>query len=149
MINSMGQFLGEEVKRVMREMSDSHVDRRQNIRGSENDQLPRPRQDRPGARRVEGQYKDGADVQLRLSLLMIDDIAIGGCNAEIYNMIAAEIQDGSLLSADPSLCRWPMAAAIPDMSPMTRHLASRPSRFCRRAASPDMPRAPSSMVSWT
>ena len=37
---------------------------------------------------VEATYIDGPDVQLRLSLLMIDDIAIGGCNAEIFNMIA-------------------------------------------------------------
>ena len=49
-----------------------------------------PGRDRIGQGRAGSQatYKDGPDVQLRLSLLMIDDIAIGGCNAEIFNMIA-------------------------------------------------------------
>jgi hypothetical protein len=53
-----------------------------------------PGRDRIGQGRagVEGQYKDGADVNLRLSLLMIDDIAIGGCNAEIYNKIAVRFK---------------------------------------------------------
>jgi neutral ceramidase len=37
---------------------------------------------------VEATYTDGPDVQLRLILLMIDDIVIAGCNAEIFNMIA-------------------------------------------------------------
>ena len=87
MIISMGQFLGEEVKRVMREMTRMSTDGR--IFAAQK-MVSFPGRNRIGQGRagVEATYKDGPDVQLRLSLLMIDDIAIGGCNAEIFNMIA-------------------------------------------------------------
>ena len=87
MILSMGQFLGEEVKRVMREMTRMSTDGR--IFAAQK-MVSFPGRDRIGQGRagVEATYTDGPDVQLRLSLLMIDDIAIGGCNAEIFNMIA-------------------------------------------------------------
>ena len=41
---------------------------------------------------VEATYTDGPDCSLRLSLLMIDDIALGGGSAEIYNMIAVRFK---------------------------------------------------------
>ena len=41
---------------------------------------------------VEAQYRDGADVRLRLSLVTIDAIAIAGCNAEFYGMIATRFK---------------------------------------------------------
>jgi len=87
MILSMGQFLGEEVKRVMRETNRLSADGR--IFGAQKI-VSFPGRDREGQGRagVEATYTDGPDVQLRLSLLIIDDIAIGGCNAEIFNMIA-------------------------------------------------------------
>ncbi|MBP2666718.1 MAG: hypothetical protein H6Q76_1698, partial [Firmicutes bacterium] len=87
MILSMGQFLGEEVKRVMREMtrmsSDGKIFAAQKM-------VSFPGRNRIGQGRagVEATYTDGPDVQLRLSLLVIDDIAIAGCNAEIFTMIA-------------------------------------------------------------
>jgi neutral ceramidase len=89
MIKSMGQFLGEEVKRAMREMDPNRMATGGKISAVQK-MISFPGRDRIGQGRagVEGQYKDGADVNLRLSLVMIDDIAIGGCNAEIYNMIA-------------------------------------------------------------
>ena len=89
MIKSMGQFLGEEVKRAMREMDPNRMATGGKIAASQK-MISFPGRDRIGQGRaaVDAQYKDGADVNLRLSLLMIDDIAIGGCNAEIYNMIA-------------------------------------------------------------
>jgi neutral ceramidase len=93
MIKSMGQFLGEEVKRVMREMDPSRMATSGKIAAAQK-MISFPGRDRIGQGRggVEGQYKDGADVNLRLSLVMIDDIAIGGCNAEIYNMIAVRFK---------------------------------------------------------
>ena len=93
MIKSMGQFLGEEVKRVMREMEPNRMATGGKISTAQK-MISFPGRDRLGQGRagVEGQYKDGADVNLRLSLLMIDDIAIGGCNAEIYNMIAVRFK---------------------------------------------------------
>ena len=59
----------------------------------------------------------------------------------IYN--PARDSRGSLLLADPSLFRWRMEAAIPDIFRMTPHLATRLSRCCRRGASPAMRKAPS------
>jgi neutral ceramidase len=93
MIKSMGQFLGEEVKRVMREMEPNRMATGGKILAAQM-MISFPGRDRIGQGRagVEGQYKDGADVILRLSLLMIDDIAIGGCDAEIYNMIAVRFK---------------------------------------------------------
>jgi neutral ceramidase len=93
MIKSMGQFLGEEVKRVLREMEPNRMATGGKISAAQK-MIRFPGRDRIGQGRagVEGQYKDGADVNLRLSLLMIDDIAIGGCNAEIYNMIAVRFK---------------------------------------------------------
>jgi neutral ceramidase len=87
MILSMGQFLGEEVKRVMRETT------RMSAKGqifAIQKMISFPGRNRldQGRAGIEAKYADGPDVQLRLSLLMIDDIAIGGCNAEIFNMIA-------------------------------------------------------------
>jgi neutral ceramidase len=89
MIKSMGQFLGEEVKRAMREMDPNRMATGGKISAAQK-MISFPGRDRIGQGRaaVDGQYKDGADVNLRLSLVMIDDIVIGGCNAEIYNMIA-------------------------------------------------------------
>jgi neutral ceramidase len=87
MILSMGQFLGEEVKRVMREMTRMSSGGR--IFASQK-MISFPGRNRIGQGRagIEATYADGPDVQLRLSILMIDDIAIGGCNAEIFNLIA-------------------------------------------------------------
>lgn len=89
MILSMGQMLGEEVKRVMREMDETRMATRGRIFATQK-MIRFPGRNRVGQGRagVEATYTDGPDVQLRLSLLMIDDIAIGGCNAEIFNMIA-------------------------------------------------------------
>jgi len=87
MILSMGQFLGEEVKRVMRETTRMSTGGRIFAAQKMISFPGRNRLDQ-GRAGIEAKYADGPDVQLRLSLLMIDDIAIGGCNAEIFNMIA-------------------------------------------------------------
>ncbi|MEJ2110432.1 MAG: hypothetical protein P8Z37_11055, partial [Acidobacteriota bacterium] len=90
----MGQFLGEEVKRVVRETDRLSSNGR--IFGSQK-MITFPGRTRQGQGRagVEATYTDGPDVQLRLSLLMIDDIAIGGCNAEIFNLIAQRFKNES------------------------------------------------------
>jgi neutral ceramidase len=89
MILSMGQMLGEEVKRVMREMDADRMATSGRIFTAQK-MISFPGRNRIGQGRagIEATYQDGPDVQLRLSLLMIDDIAIGGCDAEIFNMIA-------------------------------------------------------------
>lgn len=94
MILSMGQFLGEEVKRVMRETTRMSADG--GIYAAQK-MISFPGRDRIGQGRagVEAVYKDGPDVQLRLSLLMIDDIAIAGTNAEIFSLIARRFKQES------------------------------------------------------
>jgi hypothetical protein len=85
----MGQMLGEEVKRVMREMDPARMATGGKIFAGQK-MISFPGRNRIGQGRagVEAAYQDGPDVQLRLSLLMIDDIAIGGCNTEVFNLIA-------------------------------------------------------------
>jgi neutral ceramidase len=93
MIKSMGQFMGEEVKRVMREMDTDRLAAGGRIYAGQK-MVSFPGRDRIGQGRaaVEAQYRDGADVRLRLSLLMIDDIAIAGSHGEIYSMIATRFK---------------------------------------------------------
>jgi neutral ceramidase len=90
MIKSMGQMMGEEVKRVMRLMDPNYMSTGGKIAAAQKMlSLPGRRRTSGNQRAgVEATYEDSADVSLRLSLLMIDDIALGGGSAEIYNMIA-------------------------------------------------------------
>jgi neutral ceramidase len=89
MILTMGQMLGEEVKRVMREIVPARMATGGRIAAAQKT-VSFPGRDRIGQGRagIDATYKDGADVQLRLSVLKIDDIVVGACNAEIFNMIA-------------------------------------------------------------
>ena len=59
----------------------------------------------PGRQRLDsgragypGTYKDADPVELRLSLLMIGDIAIGGVNGEVFNLIAQRLKKESRLA---------------------------------------------------
>ena len=94
MILSMGQFLGEEVMHVMRNMDrlseDGKISGKQKI-------VSFPGRDRTNEGRAgsAGAYKDGEPVKLRLGLLMIDDIAFGTVNAEIFNLIAQRFKKES------------------------------------------------------
>jgi len=94
MILSMGQFLGEEVMHVMRgmeRMSDSGQ-----ISGGQK-MVSFPGRDRinQGRAGFEGTYKDGDPVELRLGLLLIDDIAFGTVNSEVFSLIAQRLKKES------------------------------------------------------
>jgi neutral ceramidase len=94
MILSMGQFLGEEVMHVMRgteRMSTGGI-----IFGSQK-MVSFPGRDRTNEGRAgfEGTYKDGDPVELRLGLLLVDDIAFGTVNAEVFNLIAQRLKKES------------------------------------------------------
>ncbi len=97
MILSMGQFLGEEVMHVMRGMERMST-------GGEISGIRKtvsfPGRDRTNAGRAgfEGTYKDGNPVELRLGLLLIDDIAIGSINAEVFSLIAQRLKKESPLA---------------------------------------------------
>ena len=97
MILSMGQFLGEEVMHVMRGMD--RMSGSGKIIGNQK-MVSFPGRDRTNKGRAgyEGTYKDGEPVELRLGLLMIDDIAFGTVNAEVFNLIAQRLKRESPLS---------------------------------------------------
>ena len=94
MILSMGQFLGEEVMHVMRGMERMSAGGK--ILGGQKT-VSFPGRDRTNAGRAgfEGTYKDGNPVELRLGLLLIDDIALGTVNAEVFNLIAQRLKKES------------------------------------------------------
>jgi hypothetical protein len=94
MITSMGQMLGEEVLHAMRVARDPESDGR--ILGKETTvSCPGRERTNEGRGGFAGTYKDGAPVEIKLNLLMIDDIAIGAVNAEVYNLIAQRLKKES------------------------------------------------------
>jgi hypothetical protein len=91
---SMGQFLGEEVLRVMRGIERTSTSapifaRQKTVT------CPGRERTNQGRGGIEGTYKDGPDVNIKLSLLKIDDVAIGGVNAEVFNLIAQRFKEES------------------------------------------------------
>jgi hypothetical protein len=91
MIQSMGQFLGEEVKRVMRGMSrlDSavQIDARQRVV-----RCPGRVRTDSGRAGAPGSYEPGDPVDIRLGLLRLGDIAIGAVDAEVFNLVAQRLK---------------------------------------------------------
>ncbi len=91
MIVSMGQMLGEEVLRVMRDSQKGEADGR--IFGKTTTiTCPGRERTNEGRGGIAGTYKDGPPVELKLGLLMIDDVAIGAVNGEVYNLIAQRLK---------------------------------------------------------
>ena len=94
MILSMGQFLGEEVLHVMRSMERTES----NVKiygGQKTISCPGRERTNTGRAGFAGTYKDGSPVDIRLSLLRVGDVAIGGVNAEIFNLIAQRLKQES------------------------------------------------------
>jgi neutral ceramidase len=91
MILSMGQFLGEEVLRVMRGMerweSSARIAARHAL-------VSCPGRERTNAGRAgfPGEYRDAPPVEIRLGLLALGDIMIGAVNAEVFNPIAQRLK---------------------------------------------------------
>src|SRR5690349_12725741 len=98
MIQSMGQFLGEEVLHVMRTMerTESNV---QIYGGQKTISCPGRQRLDQGRAGSPGTYKDADPVELKLSLLRIGDITIGGVNAEVFNLIAQRLKSESPYTA--------------------------------------------------
>ncbi len=91
MILSMGQMLGEEVLRVTRETTRSASDGRL-FGNTHTTTCPGRERTNEGRGGFPGTYKDGPPVNIKLGLLMVDDIAIGAVNAEVYNEIAQRLK---------------------------------------------------------
>ena len=97
MIQSMGQFLGEEVLHVMRGMDRTEPNvpifgAQKTISCPGRQRLDQGRAGYPGT------YKDADPVDIRLSLLRVGDIAIGGVNGEVFNLIAQRLKNESPLA---------------------------------------------------
>ena len=98
MVLSMGQFLGEEVRHVMR-----GIDRTEtavSLHGS-SATITCPGRERTNQGRAgfEGTYKEGSPVEIRLGLLRIGDVMIGAVNAEVFNPIAQRLKRESPFKA--------------------------------------------------
>jgi hypothetical protein len=97
MILSMGQFLGEEVMHVMRGMNRMQESAR--IFGSQKSiNCPGRQRTDTGRAGYPGTYKDADPVDIRLSLVTIGDIAFGGVNGEVFNLIAQRLKKESRFS---------------------------------------------------
>jgi hypothetical protein len=94
MILSMGQMLGEEVLRTARETKRAETDGRL-FGKSTVVTCPGRERTNQGRGGTAGTYKDGPPVQLKLGLLMVDNIAIGAINGEVYNEIALRLKKES------------------------------------------------------
>lgn len=94
MILSMGQFLGEEVMHVMREM-ERPMSAARVFGGQKTISCPGRQRTDTGRAGYPGTYKDADPVDIRLSLVMIGDIAFGGVNGEVFNLIAQRLKKES------------------------------------------------------
>ena len=94
MILSMGQFLGEEVMHVMRGIERTSDTGR--IFGAQKSvSCPGRRRTNQGRAGFPGTYEDGPQVDIRVGLLQIDDIAFGTVNGEVFNPIAQRLKKES------------------------------------------------------
>ena len=91
MVQSMGQFLGEEVLRIIRGIR--RTDTPPQIHGGfATVSCPGRERTNQGRAGFEGTYKDGDPVEIRLGLLRIGDVIIGAVNAEVFNPIAQRLK---------------------------------------------------------
>ena len=94
MVSSMGQFLGEEVLHVMRGVE--RMDTTAAVHGGFTTvSCPGRERTNQGRAGFEGTYKDGPPVEIRLGLLRVGDVMIGGVNAEVFNPIAQRLKQES------------------------------------------------------
>ena len=97
MIASLGQILGEEILRVM-QLPQTTEGKVQIFAAQEDITCPGRKRTNTGREGAPGTYVDGDDVVIKLSLLKLNDIAIAGVNAEVYNSIAQQLKKESPLT---------------------------------------------------
>lgn len=98
MLLSMGQFLGEEVLYVMRNIERTDTDVR--LFGTQKTiQCPGRERTNDGRAGSEGTYKDAGPVDIRLGLLQVGDAMIGTVNAEVFSPIAQRLKRESPFKA--------------------------------------------------
>lgn len=94
MIGSMGQLLGEEVLHVARMPVPSTSDIRILSKAKEVS-CPGRKRTNEGRGGTAGTYVDGDPVVLTVGVLMLDDVAIGTVDGEVYNEIAQRLKKES------------------------------------------------------
>lgn len=94
---TMGQMLGEEVLHVSRANMERPVDQAAIVGESKSVTCPGRERTDSGRAGYPGTYVDAAPIPIRLSLLRIGDIAIGGVDAEIFTMIGQRFKRESPL----------------------------------------------------
>jgi len=91
MIQSMGQFLGEEVLHVMRGME--RMETGVALAGRHRIvSCPGRERTNEGRAGFPGEYREAGPVDIRLGLLELGDIRIGAVNAEVFNPIAQRLK---------------------------------------------------------
>jgi neutral ceramidase len=98
MLSSMGQFLGEEVLHVMRNIERTDTDVR--LFGAQKTiQCPGRERTNDGRAGSEGTYKEAGPVDIRLGLLQVGNAMIGTVNAEVFSPIAQRLKRESPFKA--------------------------------------------------
>ena len=147
MVASMGQFLAEEVMRVMRgiERTETTVP----LYGSFTSiRCPGRERTNEGRAGFEGTYKEASPVEIRLGLLRVGDVMIGAVNAEVFTLDCPAIEAGVSVQGDDARHVDEWNGPAPGIFPTMRRSASTRSRSCHRGCSPDVPNRPSSTGSW-
>jgi neutral ceramidase len=96
MVKAEGEVISQEVMRVMR-LTDNFSGDARIWGGSTTIECPGRIRTDFGREGMEGQYKDGPPVHLRLDLVRVGPIAFNGVNAEIYNEIWLRLKKQSPL----------------------------------------------------
>ena len=92
MTESMRQMLGEEVLHVMRDNLDRPASSNEIFGAQTIVSCPGRKRTDSGRAGYPGTYVDADPIAIRLSLLKISDIVIGGVNAEVFNEIGQQLK---------------------------------------------------------
>jgi neutral ceramidase len=92
---SMGQMLGEEVLHVLRSNLERPTASAVMVGSQKTVACPGRKQTNSGRAGYTGTYVDADPVSIRLSVLKIGDIVIGGVNGEVFNAIAQRLKQES------------------------------------------------------
>lgn len=95
MAQSMGQMLGEEVLHVLRSSLERPTASAVLSGGQKTVSCPGRKQTNTGRAGYAGTYVDADPVSIRLSVLRVGDVVIGGVDGEVFNAIAQRLKQES------------------------------------------------------
>jgi len=103
MITSMGQFMGEEVLRVMKYTFRTKAELRIFVADT-TISCPGRKRTNAGREGEPGTYVDADPIAIRLKLLMLGDIAFSVINADVYTMIGQNLKNESPFNFTIMVC---------------------------------------------